>query len=614
MSNYPPWNVARPLLRRISLILSLWAVSVSPALAWQYVIQGKSHDFPRSARLDPSGDILVRGYSSDNEAKDRRPILLKVDGATGQEVWQAPVGWAGGMTVDGLGNPILFGGGSRTDKRLTIALHSAFTGFEVWRVFAVGSDTGSARAAVVGPGGDIIVAGHLDPNSAPRDFVVLKVSGFDGAERWRFTLGPPSSAYAVAVDGSGEIVAVGGGFHMVKLSSTGSERWRAKLDGTASDNDLASAAAFDAAGDVIAAGRLTNSGTGSDLTVVKLSGASGAEVWRTEVDAGTKDSAASLLLDEAGNAIAAGQLGGNFGVVKLSGESGAELWRATAEPGTVFSIAVDSEGDVFAAGEVEGTAFGGGGYYYTVAKYSGATGAELWRSRLHGSVYTDRWAEAGSIMVTGSGEVVVAGRLTDFRTRLDLVVRSLRSADGVNPRPSGAKRFILREKTGLPGSRKLFLGSRDAGQIYRNPAANPTDVGASLEITNPTTGESASIALPAKNWKMIQVPNNRLEILRPFKKWLYLDPLQVDGPCKKVVVHSRDLRVVCSGDQIPFTLDESPGQGSLEVRLEFGGDSGTEFCWVFEGDAVKVDKSTTDGPVGRFVAKNAPPPIGCPTP
>ncbi len=106
----------------------------------------------------------------------------------------------------------------------------------------------------------------------------------------------------------------------------------------------------------------------------------------------------------------------------------------------------------------------------------------------------------------------------------------------------------------------------------------------------------------------------RPEFYRPFKRWLYLDPLQVDGPCTKLVVHSRGLRVVCSGAQIPFTLDESPGQGSLEVRLKFGGDGGTEFCWVFEGDAVKGDKSTTDGPVGRFGAHKAPPPVGCPIP
>ena len=112
---------------------------------------------------------------------------------------------------------------------------------------------------------------------------------------------------------------------------------------------------------------------------------------------------------------------------------------------------------------------------------------------------------------------------------------------------------------------------------------------------------------------MIRSPR-RQEILRPFKKWLYRDTQQIEGPCKKVVVQSRDLRVVCSGAQIPFTLDESPGQGSLEVRLKLGENGGTEFCWVFEGDAVKGDKSTTDGPVGRFGAHRAPAPVGCPVP
>jgi len=36
----------------------------------------------------------------------------------------------------------------------------------------------------------------------------------------------------------------------------------------------------DAAGDVIAAGELQNTGTGIDFAVVKLSGSTGTEIWR----------------------------------------------------------------------------------------------------------------------------------------------------------------------------------------------------------------------------------------------------------------------------------------------------------------------------------------------
>ena len=612
-----------PLTRPLAVGLLAVALSFAgPALAWQYVIQGKSYDSPTHTAADSIGDLVMLGYSSENERNDAVQTVVKIEGATGSEIWRSTVISAnrGGFTVDEQGNPIV-AGSTGNSRRLSVQKISGFTGFEIWRVDLVGSDNAfnvrnGARAAAVDPSDDVIVVGHLDPEG----FAVIKLSGVSGAELWRFALGRPGGdALALAVDEWGDVIAVGGPFSrggsegeftVVKLSgSDGAELWTVEIDGTASDNDTARSVVIDPAGDVIAVGHLTNSGRGRDLAVVKVSGGSGVELWRAEIDASPGNDVATSVALIGGDVIAAGRLGGMFGVVKLSAATGGELWRATTENGEALSVSVNGSGDVFAGGEVKGT-YGIFDQNLLVVHLSGDTGEEVWRSRMKGSRYSDEYAEARSVIVTNSGEVVVAGRITDNKTGVDFLAMSLRSADGVNPRPAGAKRFILREKAGLPGSRRLFLGSRDAGRIYRTVGANPTDVGAALEITNPTTGEFTSIPLPARNWEMVRGPGRR-DDRRPFKKWLYLDPLQVDGPCTKLVVQSRGLRVVCSGAQIPFTLDESPGQGSLEVRLKLGG---TEFCWVFEGNAVKGDKSTTDGPVGRFGAHKAPAPAACPLP
>jgi hypothetical protein len=64
-------------------------------------------------------------------------------------------------------------------------------------------------------------------------------------------------------------------------------RLRSRIDGTASGDDKANALALDPSGDVLAAGSMRNVGTQDDLTV-KLAGATGAELWRRDVD-GTFD-------------------------------------------------------------------------------------------------------------------------------------------------------------------------------------------------------------------------------------------------------------------------------------------------------------------------------------
>ena len=65
--------------------------------------------------------------------------------------------------------------------------------------------------------------------------------------------------------------------------------WRRVLDGTAGQADLAVALAVDGSGDVIAAGTLANGTPHSprpDFAVVKLARATGTELWRAVFAAG----------------------------------------------------------------------------------------------------------------------------------------------------------------------------------------------------------------------------------------------------------------------------------------------------------------------------------------
>ena len=214
--------------------------------------------------------------------------------------------------------------------------------------------------------------------------------------------------------------------------------WQTEINGTANSTDRVLSVAVDAGGNVIAGGFIVNSGTGRDFAVVKLDGASGAELWRTEI-AGTgdfSDVVSSVAVDGAGNAIAGGRLSnsGTFDdimVVKLDGASGAELWRAeiigTANGAdNVSSVAVDAGGDVIAGGFISnsGTGFGD----FAVVKLDGANGAELWRTGIDGTANFDD--QVRSVAVDAGGNVIAGGVIRNSETGADFAVVKLDGADG----------------------------------------------------------------------------------------------------------------------------------------------------------------------------------------
>ena len=117
----------------------------------------------------------------------------------------------------------------------------------VWQKVLAGSATVSAVARSVAVGnGRVAVGGQLPNPAGDSDFAVV---AFDAV--------------------------------------TGTELWRTVIDGTLTgdnDQDDVTGVAIDAAGDVLAVGRLSNTETDDDAVAVKLAGATGAELWRTVVN------------------------------------------------------------------------------------------------------------------------------------------------------------------------------------------------------------------------------------------------------------------------------------------------------------------------------------------
>lgn len=81
-----------------------------------------------------------------------------------------------------------------------------------WEVYLSGSSLGSfdeALAVAVNSAGDVVASGYTDELSGMA-LDVAKLSGADGTVRWQYRLpGEESKPQAVAVDPSGDVIAVG---------------------------------------------------------------------------------------------------------------------------------------------------------------------------------------------------------------------------------------------------------------------------------------------------------------------------------------------------------------------------------------------------------------------
>jgi len=224
------------------------------------------------------------------------------------------------------------------------------------------------------------------------------------AEAWERTLshcsGCGGSARAVAVDAAGNIITIGtiNGSEVVKLSGTdGRVIWRFIAFGAGTRitvEDLA----LDSNGDVFVVAHDTRG-------VVKVSGASGTEIWRGTIGVTNPNafqaSIHAVAVDDDNNVVTAGTIGGVLNVSKLRGTDGTEIWRYERE-GDAFDVAIDSSGSVVAVGLMNRN--------FATVKLRGDTGTEIWQDEINGNgTYTDQWERANALAIATDGSIAVAG-------------------------------------------------------------------------------------------------------------------------------------------------------------------------------------------------------------
>jgi outer membrane protein assembly factor BamB len=205
----------------------------------------------------------------------------------------------------------------------------------------------------------------------------------------------PSRPLAITTRGT-DVITVGrvqgaddeDGVAVALSGDDGAILWERRIAGDDAGDDGLESLAVDAAGNVVVAGQSSNLATGLDGLVMKLAAATGATLWRRDLDGGglASDDALDVKLLSNGDVLVAGRVSpddtrGPFAVWRLAAATGATLWEANIDGagGVARRLAVASDDAILVAGHLS-TMVGGRGL--VVAEIAPANGTILWQSQI----------------------------------------------------------------------------------------------------------------------------------------------------------------------------------------------------------------------------------------
>lgn len=298
------------------------------------------------------------------------------------------------------------------------------------------AENDSAYALALDGSGDIYVAGRVNVAGRLDEIALLKFANVDGELLWTAFDGGAARlddrALDVAVGPDGDPVVTGlvqnanGTASLLTAkydAADGSPVWAVLTTGLVNDSSGDGWIGIDDDGDVLVAGKAWHASTSYDVLCAKLAAADGQQLWRVDWTNGTRaDDPGAMLVDAAGDVIVAGVTGGDYLTVKLSGANGSRTWLSTYNGPPGWYDLAN------------GLAFGAGGEIL-VTGFSDGTGtgwdiATLGYDPVTGA---QRWVrrydgpahltdEARSLVLAPGGALYVTGYVYDDATGMDQVV------------------------------------------------------------------------------------------------------------------------------------------------------------------------------------------------
>ena len=317
--------------------------------AERYNGPGNDYDAPYGIALDSSGNVYVTGTSTgDGTGFDYTTIKFNNDG---QQQWAKSYNGTGNsydaglaLAVDASGN-VYVTGVSTAQNGLgdCVTIKYDTDGNQQWTKTYDGPANGNdyGNSVTIDGSGNVYVTGSSAGAKSGQDYLTIKYDP-SGQQLWASTYSSPGSNWdegrSVALDGSGNVYVTGvleysegksstDDWGTIKYDSSGAEQWVRTYNGPASIADEAWSIAVDPNGNSYVVGYSHGLTSGSDLTSIKYD-TDGAQQWVQAYDdpAHGTDTGFDIALDSQGNVYAAGATGSgvaiDFATIKYSQAAG----------------------------------------------------------------------------------------------------------------------------------------------------------------------------------------------------------------------------------------------------------------------------------------------------
>lgn len=443
-------------------------------------------------------------------------------------------------------------------------------------------------------------------------------------------------AKAIAVDNSGNVYVTGTTIDSVqnyrdittiKYNSGGSVLWIARFNGPGSFDDIGKKIIVDNLGNVYTGGTSYGIGTVTDYVVIKYS-SSGTQLWTARYNgtASSYDEFSDMKQAPNGDIIVTGSSigpgsGEDYATIRVNQSTGAQVWESRynnpetgGNPDEVHALAIDPSGDVIVAGQSNST---NGGWDFFTQKYSGTNGAQIWNHRYNGSA--DSWDAPFAICADRFGNVFVAGMtyLTGEADSRNIVIK-YNSAGGVEwqkthtsagnsiyPRSitvdtsgniyetisSNGNNILINMKLNGTTGTLLWQDNYNAGG-YNDPVAIKVINNGSIYVSAQTGSKSTTIKY---SQQLVGISNINNTIAEGFElKQNYPNPFNPSTTISYSIAKQSRVKITVydiTGKMVSELLNETKNAGSYEVVFNASElSSGTYFYKIEAGDYMDIKK------------------------